>query len=128
MAIIREESSNSSRSVQLPPAAISADKNDVARLDVSGSDIGALTVMIEAVNVALDDAEHLQISLAHSDDNVDFVNCQDSEVVGNQLGSLLIGTFADFDMAPTGETAFSASYISAMSKQLSKWLAILAQE
>ena len=111
MAVIREEGSNSKFVQLLPPIAIDADKDDVTPLDITGFDSAMLTVMVGAANVVPDGTKHLQISLAHSNDNVDFVNCQDDEVVGSQPGLLSTGTFAHLKTAPTNETTFSASYI-----------------
>ena len=111
MAVIREEISNSKFSQLLAPVAIAADKTDIGALDITGFDSASFTVMVGAANIDPADDKHVQIRLVHSNDNVNFIDCSDSEVLGSAPGLLATGTFAHLKEAPAANTAYMASYI-----------------
>jgi hypothetical protein len=111
MAVIREERSNSRFNQLLAPVAIAADKADIEALDITGFDSASFTVMIGAANVEPADDKHVQIRLTHSNDNVNFTDCPDSEVLGSVPGLLSSGTFAHLKAAPAANTAYMAAYI-----------------
>lgn len=110
MAIIREEWSNSQLKQLLPPVATAADKDDIAALDTKGFDSASFMVFVGAADVEPTVDIHLQVRLAHSENNVDFVNCTDSEMLGTVPG-LATGTFAHLQSAPEVGTCFTAAYI-----------------
>lgn len=110
MAITREEKTNSKLHQLLAPVAVSADRLDIAAVDTTGYESGIFAVMVGAANVVPDDEKHLQIRLQHSNDNVNFVDCLDTEVIGAALG-INSGTFCFLRTQPNANTAFMASYI-----------------
>ncbi|WP_375333146.1 MULTISPECIES: hypothetical protein [unclassified Candidatus Tisiphia] len=110
MAITREEKTNSKLQQLLAPVAINADKLDVEAVDVSGFESGIFTVMVGAANVNPNDDRHVQIRLQHSNDNVNFTDCLDTEIIGAVLGENT-GTFAYLKTRPDDTTAFMAGYI-----------------
>jgi hypothetical protein len=111
MAIIREERSNSRFKQLLAPIAINADKADIVALDVTGFDSASFMVTVGAANVEPADDKHVQIRLVHSNDNVNFVDCTDSEVLGSLPSMLNPGTFAHLKAAVAADTAYIAGYI-----------------
>lgn len=114
MAIIREEKSNSRFKQLLAPVAIAADKGDIDALDITGFDTASFMVTVGAHdnNNVPDGGNHLQVKLTHSnEDNANFVDCLDSEVLGSLQGMLASGTFASIAAAPDVNTAFMAGYI-----------------
>ncbi len=110
MAIIREELSKSQLKQLLPPIATNADKADIAALDTKGFDNASFMVFVGAAAVEPTVDIHLQVRLVHSDNNVDFVNCTDNEMLGTVPG-LNSGTFVHLQSAPEVGTCFTAAYI-----------------
>lgn len=110
MAITRETRSNSSLKQLLAPIAINADKADIPAVDVSSFESALFSVLVGAAAVEPTNDRHAQVRLQHSNDNVNFSDCLDNEVVGTVAG-VSTGTFAHINARPDINTKFMASYI-----------------
>lgn len=111
MSVTREDRSNCKVVTALVPSKLEATKDDLEGIDVSGLDSATVIALIGSSDVALDDANYLEIELQHSDrHDGGFVACADRDVEGFVPGTNR-GTFCKVSAAvPLGGMIFSAGY------------------
>ena len=110
MAITREQRSNSKLKQLLAPAKINADKADIPAVELADYDSVSFTVTVGAAAVDPDNDNHMQVRLQHSNDNVNFTDCDDHDVM-QAVPGVRTGTFVHIKARPDADTCFLAAYI-----------------
>ncbi|CAG7694270.1 unnamed protein product, partial [Allacma fusca] len=118
MAIIREQVSNSQIMQLLSPAIVGGnnDRNDIRAVniktvDVSGFESILITVLVGVLNAALGERNYLQIKLTHSDDNINFEACNESQIVSATGKKAANGIAVNVNSIAETNKAFMVAYI-----------------